>query len=120
LREVLTGNEREAVMQQYDSILPSLDLREALQLYAPAKSAFQVNPCESCGGTMEIIMRDSDEVERLKKLIIEGKEREARWRLKLATLDAQIETIGREKQETTKSHMEEVIFLQFIYVVHSY
>ena len=108
LRDVLSDTEREAVMKQYDSRLPSLDLRQALIIHAPTKCEMQVRPCDECGGQLEIIMKDSDEVERLKKVIADCRERENRFRVKLATLDTQIETTSREKAEAAKSHMEEV------------
>ncbi|RYH20503.1 hypothetical protein EON65_23265 [archaeon] len=53
-------------------------------------------------------MRDNEEVEKLKKVIKEYKEREGRWRIKLADLDAQLETIQKEKAEYTKIHTDEV------------
>lgn len=111
LRDVLTAPERESVMKMYDARLPSLDLKASLQLHAPTKCEMQVRQCGECGGQLEIIMKDSDEVERLKKVISDCRERESRFRMKLATLDAQVEDVGKEKAEAAKSHMEEVRFI---------
>jgi hypothetical protein len=41
-------------------------------------------------------------------VISEARERENRWRVKLATMDSEIETTGRGRAETVKAHMEEV------------
>jgi hypothetical protein len=108
IKDVLSDSEREAAWKQYEVNLPSLDLKQALILHAPSKCEFQVKPCEQCGGELELVMKDTDEVDYLKKLIKEGKDREARWREKLAYLDVQIETANKEKAESAKSHMEEV------------
>lgn len=108
LRDVLSSVEREAVMKQYDAILPSLDLKQALILHAPTKCELQVKHCTECGGQLEIIMKDSDEVDRLKRVIADCKERESRFRIKLGSIDAQIEATTKEKSEANKSHIEEV------------
>ncbi len=112
LKDVLSNSEREAAWKQYEANLPSLDLKQALTLHAPSKCEFQVKPCEHCGGELELVMKDTDEVDYLKKLIKEGKDREARWREKLAYLDVQIETANKEKAEANKSHMEEVSIVE--------
>jgi hypothetical protein len=108
MKDVLTTREREQVLRIYDENLPSLDLKQALKLHAPTKCELQVAQCGECGGQLEIIMKDSDEVDMLKKTIIDCKDRESRFRIKLATLDAQIENTTREKAEANKSHAEEV------------
>ncbi len=110
MRDLLTGTEREAIYKQYESVLPSLDLKQSLLLHAPVKTELQIKLCNECGGHLEIISRDSDEVEMLKKMLGDARERENRWRVKLATMDSEIENIGREKAESTKSHFEEVNF----------
>ncbi len=115
MRDVLTGTEREHIYKQYESVLPSLDLKKALVLHAPVKTELQIKLCNECGGHLEIISRDSDEVEMLKKVLMEARERENRWRVKLATMDSEIEKTARDKAEATKSHFEEVIFTLFSY-----
>jgi hypothetical protein len=108
IREVLSETEKEAVWKEYESNLPSLDLKQALTLHAPSKCEFQVKPCEKCGGQLEVILKDTEEVANLKRAILDSKERENRWREKLAVLDTQIENATREKAESGKSHNEEV------------
>jgi hypothetical protein len=108
LRDILTDTEREEAWNQYDSALPSLDLRQNLKLHAPARGEFKIRPCEKCGGELEIVMKDTDEVESLKRIISDSKDRENRWRERLADLDTQIESTLREKAESGKAHMEEV------------
>lgn len=108
IKEVLTEPEREIVWREYDTALPSIDLSQMLKLHAPSKGEFRITPCEKCGGQLEIVTKDTDEVEALKKIISDSKDRENRWREKLATLDAQIESATLEKAESSKAHMEEV------------
>jgi len=111
LKDVLTTGERRQVLKMYDENLPSIDLKQALALHAPTKCEMQVSQCGECGGQLEIIMKDSDEVDMLKKTIVDCKDRESRFRIKLATLDAQIENTNRERAEANKSHNEEKKFL---------
>lgn len=108
MKDVLAKHEREEVLAMYEQNLPSINLNEALRLHAPVKSELQVAQCGECGGHLEIVMKDSDEVDKLKKIIVDVKDRESRFRIKLATLDAQIEATTREKAEAAKSHAEEV------------
>lgn len=35
--------------------VPSVDLRDALQLFAPAETVLQVHPCGTCGGHLELV-----------------------------------------------------------------
>lgn len=114
ITDVLTANERQFVMNQFDSYLPSLDMKQGLQLYAPAKTSLSVKLCNECGGHLEIVMVDTDEVDRYKKIASDAKEREARFRVKLATLDTQLEDVTKANKETTKTHFEEVIKLSII------
>lgn len=37
------------------SSVPSVDLREALPLFAPSETMLQVHPCETCGGHLELV-----------------------------------------------------------------
>eukprot|EP01032_Pedospumella_encystans_P019774 gene19774-22480_t len=111
LKDVLTTREHQQVLKMYDENLPSIDLKAALALHAPTKCEMQVSQCGECGGQLEIIMKDSNEVDMLKKTIIDCKDRESRFRIKLATLDAQIENATRERGESNKTHAEEKKFL---------
>eukprot|EP00981_Chlorochromonas_danica_P003250 scaffold633_cov288-Ochromonas_danica.AAC.85 len=107
LRDLLSEDERRTIWKQFECALPSLDLKEGLDLHAPQKCCFQVTPCERCGGTLEIVMKDNDEAAFLKKTIRDSKEREGKWRVKLAELDARMEVVQKDKAETTKTHLEE-------------
>ena len=108
LEELLTGTEKEAVILEYTSRLPSLDLREQLALRAPKNCELRVTPCETCGGKVEAVLADSDEVVNLKKVIDVMKKREERLRLRVAELDAMHEKITMEKSENALAHGEEV------------
>lgn len=119
MKDVLTTGERQKVLKMHVENLPSIDLKQALVLHAPTKCELQVSHCGECGGQLEIIMKDSDEVDMLKKVIVDCKNRESRFRIKLATLDAQIESTTIEKAEASKSHAEEVTFLTSICLLPS-
>ena len=38
--------------------VPSVDLRDFLQLYAPSETYVHLTPCHTCGGTLEILHFD--------------------------------------------------------------
>ncbi|OQR86671.1 hypothetical protein ACHHYP_10243 [Achlya hypogyna] len=42
--------------------LPSVDLRDTLPLFAPAQTYLRVHPCESCGGTLELVHGETHEL----------------------------------------------------------
>eukprot|EP00586_Coscinodiscus_wailesii_P000712 CAMPEP_0172485016 /NCGR_PEP_ID=MMETSP1066-20121228/12738_1 /TAXON_ID=671091 /ORGANISM="Coscinodiscus wailesii, Strain CCMP2513" /LENGTH=742 /DNA_ID=CAMNT_0013249905 /DNA_START=320 /DNA_END=2544 /DNA_ORIENTATION=+ len=47
--------------------LPSLDIRPALMLFAPTECELKVKPCSKCGGTLEIIHRESTRIRKLQE-----------------------------------------------------
>ncbi|DBA04455.1 TPA: hypothetical protein N0F65_010051 [Lagenidium giganteum] len=42
--------------------VPSIDLRDALPLFAPAETVLRVHPCETCGGHLELVHGESSEL----------------------------------------------------------
>ena len=69
LTDVLSSDERRAAVSEYNSRLPSVDLRRALQLYGPKDAELRVLPCAACGGVVDVTMHDSDATERMQKAI---------------------------------------------------
>ena len=108
LTDVVTNAEREAIIKELAERLPSLDLREALAVHAPTNTKLRILPCEMCGGRVEVVLVDSDEVVDLQKSISLMRERENRFKLTLAELDARLEKTARDKAESAKQHQEEV------------
>ncbi|CAM9178755.1 unnamed protein product [Discosporangium mesarthrocarpum] len=45
--------------------IPSLDFRPILRLYAPDDAYLHVSPCETCGGTLEIVHTDVTNILKL-------------------------------------------------------
>lgn len=110
LETVLSGSEKEAVVKEYTANLPSLDLREQLSLRAPKNCELRVTPCDTCGGKVEAVLADPDEVVKLKGQIDVMKKREERFRIQIAELDAIMEKTTRQKSEIAHSHGDEVRF----------
>jgi hypothetical protein len=129
LKEMLDDTERREAWKIYEHTLPSIDLKvslnvditiyyvfiflfylyqQPLELHAPEKCAFQVIPCDVCGGKLELVLKGNEEAEGLKKTLKDNKERENRWRVKLADIDATLATVTREKAEAAKLHTNEV------------
>lgn len=59
LRQTKLTSGKDLPPQQHNedrlSVVPSVDLRDALALFAPAETVLQVHPCESCGGHLELV-----------------------------------------------------------------
>ena len=115
---VLTSTERSEVMIKRKEMikdkligLPSLDLRQTLELYGPSECSLEVIPCSECGGHCEIVHRESAEMERLSKLLENVEKRDEDLRLKNATQLEQLERVGQRLAEIESSHAEEVFII---------
>jgi hypothetical protein len=111
INKVLSGSEKEKVLDQYYSQIPSLDLRKNLQLYGPTNSSMKVYPCTECGGHVEITVMDSDRVAKLEKRLVESIEKENKLRLSVARLDTLVDTAVNDKNKDFRTHQEEKRFL---------
>ena len=111
INKILSGTEKEKVLDQYYSQIPSLDLRKNLQLYGPTNSSMKVYPCTECGGHLEITVMDSDRVAKLEKRLVESIEKENKLRLSVARLDTLIDSAVTEKNTEFRTHQEEKRFL---------
>ena len=108
LNKVITSEEKQMVLKQYTSQVPSLDLRGPLQLYAPKRTTLQpVHKCDSCGGWAELILHDSDEVDKLKAVIHMAKERENVMRINAVSMDTRMETQEKKHIEENRKHSVE-------------
>ena len=90
IKDVLEESERKAVFKTYDDAVPSLDLSEAMALRAPPNSWFSNHPCESCGRAPEILVKDSEHVERLDSKLQEAKDRFKAFRSEVAELQEKV------------------------------
>ena len=79
--------------------LPSLDLRPALKLFAPKECELRIRPCFACGGHLEIVHRDSERIERLKRACRQFQEVEQHLRLELVETErrAHLDRLELEK-----------------------
>ena len=80
MMEMFNDEERVAVMEQYQSMLPSLDMKQAFQPRAPELTTFKVKPCDLCGGHLEITINVSEELQELRSQIEHQKKVEERLR----------------------------------------
>ena len=79
--------------------VPSLDLRPALKLFAPKECELRIRPCFACGGHLEIVHRDSERIERLKRACRQFQEVEQHLRLELVETErrAHLDRLELEK-----------------------
>jgi len=111
LNFTLTDPERKSVLNEYTGRLPSLDLSEALALYAPPNAHVRVKPCAECGGVLDVTMNDSSHVAKLMSIIEKLQEREERLRMTIATQDATTDAMTIKHNADTRQHAEEKRFL---------
>ena len=86
--------------------LPSLDLRPALKLFAPKECELRLRPCFACGGHLEIVHRDSERIERLRRACQEFQEVEQHLRLQLVETERRAH-LDRLELEKLKSRINE-------------
>ena len=70
--------------------IPSIDIRPTLSLFAPQECDLELHPCNSCGGQLEIIHRESSRMVQYKRAIelLQEQDREMRCQVVDARVDA--------------------------------
>jgi type I site-specific restriction endonuclease len=109
LNDVLKDTEREHAITQLNAAIPSLDLRQTLAPHAPEHSAFNIKPCESCGGQLEITLNVSERLQELTEALAVMKKNEQNLKLTIATQNYKFDNLALEKEQQDKKHAEEVI-----------
>lgn len=107
LNDVLSGKEKKMVMDEFVGRLPSVDLADYLDLYKPPNTKLRLKKCDQCGGHVDVIIKDSDHVERLMKVIEKYKEREEHMGVTIATQDAEAEINEKKRQAALREHRDE-------------
>lgn len=108
INEHLSKDEREEVVHTWKKMIPSIDIRQHLMLYGPAEASFDTIPCESCGGSVELVHHDSSEIEELSKALSHMDKNKDELRLLIATRGAQLDSAQKKLQKLESSHKEEV------------
>jgi hypothetical protein len=107
MKELLRGSEREVIMLQYDAMLPSLDMTQALAPHAPGETTFTVKPCVSCGGHLEVNVNVTEKLKELHNLLDKYKQAEENLRLASAQQNYRYERLEIDKASQNKRHLEE-------------
>jgi len=95
--------------------IPSLDLRPTLELFAPVECSLRVRSCESCGGQLEVVHRESKRLVSLSKHCTELQKIEQEVRLRASRLEIQAEKDRRALEiELSKSKENRAVFLNQI------
>ncbi|EJK62694.1 hypothetical protein THAOC_16683, partial [Thalassiosira oceanica] len=88
------------------SSVPSVDLRETLRLFSPHECDLRVSPCYHCGGTVEIIHRESSRLAECKHIIREMKARDEELRLEMVDVKVRAQLDRERVVEEAKNHTE--------------
>lgn len=111
INSVLKKHEREEAMAEYNSRLPSLSLKAYLDLYSPPECVLDVIPCETCGGHVEIIHRESNEMARLSKSLALTMKRDEELRVTNAEQSARLQKVGSQIEDIERKNREEKAYL---------
>jgi hypothetical protein len=107
MKELLKGSEREVIMLQYDAMLPSLDMTQALAPHAPAEMTFTVKPCSTCGGHLEVNVNVTEKLKELHHLLDKYKQAEENLRLGIAQASYKYEKLELDKASQNTRHLQE-------------
>ena len=91
--------------------LPSIDLNEPLSLHGPNLCFMSVTPCTQCGGTVDLVRYDGEQVKDLTKKLDSVTEKFKVMRLNLAQEQSKQEDTKFEAQMERKRHDKEVILM---------
>lgn len=108
INEQLSKDERVEVLSVWKKSIPSIDIRQHLMLYGPKEASFDLIPCDTCGGSVELVHHDSSEIEELSKALSHMDKNKDDLRLIIATKGAQLENIQVKMEQQETSHNEEV------------
>lgn len=108
MNEQLSKDERIEVVNTWKKMIPSVDIRQHLMLYGPSEASFDTIPCDSCGGSVELVHHDSSEIEELSKALSHMDKNKDELRLLIATKVAQLESIQEKMNQMESTHKEEV------------
>jgi hypothetical protein len=107
MTELLTDDERLLIFQQQDANLPSLDLQRFL-LSRPIENSFDLIPCSTCGGTVEIVHHDSSEIQKLTMQLQNLDQKKGDYRLIIATKTALLDEMEEKMKKAERRFREEV------------
>jgi hypothetical protein len=107
MTELLTNDERLLIFQQQDAHLPSLDLERFL-LSRPIENSFELIPCTTCGGTVEIVHHDSNEIQKLTMQLQNLDQKKGDYRLIIATKTALLDELEEKLKRSERKFREEV------------
>lgn len=99
--------ERSLLCQQYEQSLPSLDLHKYF-LTLPHERSLNIIPCHTCGGTVEIVHHDCQEIQKLTEQLQNLDRSKSDYRLVIATKTALVDELEDKLKRLEKKFREEV------------
>jgi hypothetical protein len=108
LHEYLEHDDRISILTQWEKSIPSLDLRQHFMIYSPHESSLDVIPCETCGGSVEIVHHDSSEIQELSKALSHLDKNKNELRIIIAKKNLMIENYEIKNETDERKHKEEV------------
>ncbi len=111
IQEILTEDERLHLFENWKTSIPSLDLRQHLMLYSPHETSLNLIPCESCGGSIEIVHHESSELEALSKALSTTDRNKRELKVIIGTKVAQLESLEKKWEVEKRKQFDEVAYV---------
>lgn len=114
----LTDTERENVYTKWQESIPSINLSEHFMLYSPPETSIDVIPCETCGGSLEVIHHDNEKLKALantmESIRAKARAKTNEFGILVAKKNMEIEKLESEREDMERRHgMEVRIFCIF-------
>ena len=108
----MAESDQDIVYQKWQESIPSLDLSQHFMLYTPQEQSLAVIPCETCGGSLEIVHHDNEKLTILANDLERVKER-ARLKINefgilIAQKNGEIEKLEEKMENSERTHRSEV------------
>ena len=108
----LADNHQQSLFQKWEESIPSLDLTQHFMLYSPSQQSLGVIPCETCGGSLEIVHHDNERLSILADSLENLKERTRKklhdFGIIIAQKSMEIEKLENERENTVRMHRAQV------------
>mmetsp|Transcript_6306 Transcript_6306/g.9515 ORF Transcript_6306/g.9515 Transcript_6306/m.9515 type:complete len:667 (+) Transcript_6306:146-2146(+) len=97
IEDFFPADKRGIFIDQWTKNIPSIDLSEHLMLASPNETSLNVIPCNSCGGSVEIVHHDSAKLHQFQTKLTnvreEAEKSKEKMQLEIATKAARIEQL---------------------------
>lgn len=97
------------LIKEWKTSMPSVDLRQPLELHGPKSSHLTMKPCKKCGGVLDVEYHDSSKSERIERKLKKAYEMNEELRLSVAKQQHQSSRDEILRDQMRHKYEEEVL-----------